>query len=230
MTHHITTVRASLALLAAALATPGVSAQEAAQASSVYGVFSAFGLGVGYAHRTSEHWVSRIQLNSGGLVRSRGHTDIGDVHYDTRVRTGAGLSTLTDYYPSSSSGFHLTGGLVWSRLNPELTGQPDGQGGYRINHHSYSAAEVGTLKARLKYDPVNLYLGGGWESAPITQPGWRFVSDVGLFSPLTRAKATLTATGAAGNAALQADLDAERDALRKRGLGVSVSLGAAYSF
>jgi hypothetical protein len=217
----------------------GAWAQEAVSAaasvqglslSSAYGVYGAFGLGVGYAHRTSEHWVSRIQLNSGGLGRSHGHAEIGDVRYDTRARTGAGFSTLTDYYPSASSGFHLTGGLVWSHLNPELTGQPDGQGSYRINHHTYSAAEVGTLKARLKYDPVNLYLGGGWESAPITQPGWRFVSDAGLFTPLTRAKATLTATGAAGNAALQADLDAERDALRKRGLGVAISLGAAYSF
>lgn len=199
------------------------------KAQSVYTMISPFGLSVGYAHRTAPHWVSRVQLNTGSPETSNGHLDLGSNRYDIKQKTGAGLSTFTDYYPSLDSGWRLTGGFVISRVKLGLTGQANGQGNYRLNDHDYSAAQVGTLTGKLRFNPVNLYLGGGWESGPIETKGWRFVSDAGLIYG-GKASATLTATGADTNAALQADVNAERSRLEKNGLGVMIALGAAYSF
>jgi hypothetical protein len=219
-------------LIAAGLTTAAARAAEApsnADSPSFYGGAGAFGLGLGYAHRIGDHWAARVQVNSGSLARANGDTDFGDIHYDTRLKLGAGLSALADYYPSLDSGWRLTGGLIFSRINSEVTGRPDAQGGYLINQHRYSATQVGALSGRVKFGPTNLYLGGGWDSAPLGTRGWRFVSDVGVFYA-GKGSATLEATGAANNPALLADLNAERDQLRKMGVGVAVTLGAAYAF
>lgn len=221
-------------LVITVLAAAGLQAAQAAdfssaEAQSVYGTLGLFGASIGYAHRFSDRWVSRLQLNTGSLGDATGHTDLSGNRYEVKQKAGAGISTFTDFYPCADSGWRLTGGFIVSQLKPEIKGQPNAQGSYSINDHSYSAAQVGTLSGRLKYNPVSVYLGGGWESAPIEKKGWRFVSDAGVFYA-GKASATLTATGAASNPALQADLNAERAQLEKQGLGVMVQLGAAYSF
>jgi hypothetical protein len=228
----------SAALALSLAATPGhtevappsaASAVPDTDAQSVYGSWSAFGASVGYAHRVNAHWLARAQLNTGNPAHSKGHATLDGIRFETSARTGGGFSTFSDYYPSTGSGFHLTGGLIYSQIKPELTGQADGQGNYQLNGHSYTAAQVGTLSAHLKNRPLNLYLGGGWESAPIEAKGWRFMSDAGLFTS-GRPQVSLTATGANSNPALQADLDAERSRLVKGSLGLSLQLGAAYAF
>lgn len=200
-----------------------------AQAQSVYGGIGAFGLDLGYAQRIGEHWVARVQLNSGSGVSRTDHARLSGIDYDAKVRTGAGVAAFTDFYPVLDSGWRLTGGLVYARIQPELTGKAAASGSYQIGAHQYTASEVGTLKGRLRYNPVNLYLGGGWDSAPIGQRGWRFTSDLGLFTA-GQPKVTLTATGGTGAPGLKADLDAERGQLSKWGVGAAVTLGAAYRF
>lgn len=200
---------------------------------SVYAALGSFGASVGYEKRFGDfwggHWGTRLLVNTGSLGHGRTHADLSGNRYDIKVKTGAGISSLFDYYPSLDSGWRVTGGVILSRIHSDLTGQPNGQGNYSLNDHVYSASQVGTLTGQLKYNPTLLYLGGGWESTAAGAKGWRFVSDAGLFMT-DKAKATLTATGAASNSALQADIQAERAQLEKRGLGLMVQLGAAYAF
>jgi opacity protein-like surface antigen len=202
-------------------------AQPAAQ--SVYTNTGAFGVGIGYARRLADHWIGRVQLDSGGLATATGHLDEGGTRYDSRLKTGAGLLALADFYPAVDSGWHVSGGLIVSRIRPSLTGKADSQGRYSLNGHSYSAAEVGTLNGRAKFNPVSPYLGGGWESSPIESKGWRFTSDVGLFYA-GKSSTTLSASGAANNPALQADLKAQQSALDRQGFGLTVMIGVAHSF
>jgi len=203
---------------------------------SIYGAIGPFGASIGYEHRFGEfgngHWGSRVLINSGnfgGARRQGGHDDLSGNRYDQQLKMGGGMSTLLDYHPSLGSGWRLTGGLILSRIKTDLTGRPDAQGNYNIHGHTYSAAQVGALTGQLKYDPALLYVGGGWESRTAGAKGWRFVSDAGVFVT-DRAQASLHGSNAAGNPALQADLDAEQGELRKRGLGLVVQLGAAYVF
>lgn len=218
-----------------ALCSTGAQAAEAIAPAdqSVYAAWGAFGASLGYEKRFGDswggHWGTRLLVNTGGIGHDSGHSDLSGNRYDNHIKTGAGISSLFDFYPSLDSGWHMTGGVILSRIKNDLTGRPDAQGNYNLNDHVYSAAQVGTLTGHMKYDPTLLYLGGGWESAAAGTKGWRFVSDAGVFVT-GKAKTTLTATGAAGNPGLQADLNAERSQLDKRGAGVLVQLGAAYAF
>lgn len=173
---------------------------------------------------------ARVLLNTGSLAADRRNAvDLQGIAYDVRQRFGPGLSLLGDYRPWHDTGWRLTGGLVVSRLNATLNGRPDTAGNYALNGHTHHVAQVGLLTGKLRYKPVSLYLGGGWESRPAGTPGWRFISDLGLLL-MAKPEVTLTASGAAGNTALLQDLAAEQRQLRKPGLGVLGSLGVAYGF
>jgi hypothetical protein len=175
-------------------------------------------------------WSARVLLHSGSLsTGERDNVGLEGNRYDLRQRLGAGLSVLGDYRPWPDSGWRLTTGVVVSRLKTDLTGRADSTGNLNLNGHSYSTAQVGTLTGKLRYQPVNLYLGGGWESKTPGTPGWRFVGDLGLLL-MAKPSATLHASAAAGNTALQQDLAAEARELRRPGLGVVGSIGVAYGF
>lgn len=203
------------------------AADNAQQA--VYGAASPFGVGLGWGHRLSEHWAARIYINSGTLGDVKTHADLNDIRYETTWKASAGLSALTDYFLWQDSGWRLSAGLITASMHTDLKGQADAQGQYRFNHHAYTAGQVGTVTGHLKNGPLSLYVGGGWESAPLGDTGWRFVSDAGVFYA-GRTSVTLDVSGAANNAALQADVDAERRRLRKQSFGAALTLGAAYAF
>lgn len=220
----------SWAVLAVPLCAPSPAMAFAnLDAPSAYGVVGPFGVGVGFGRRIAPHWAARFQVNSGVSLGVNGDFTEHGVRYDSRYRSGAGFSTLVDYYPSLDSGWRLTGGVVYAPIKPELTGRPDAQGNFTLNNHVYTAAQVGTLKGRQKVGSDFLYLGGGWESAPLGTPGWRFVSDLGLFYG-GRSSAKLNASNEGANPALAADVQAERKRLEKQGLGLALSLGVAYGF
>lgn len=217
------------------LVSSGAHAAESSPAAdqSLYAGLGALGASVGYEQRFGDflgrHWGTRLLVNTGSLRHDSGHEDLSGNRYDTRLKTGAGISSLFDYYPWLDSGWRVTGGVILSRIRTDLAGRPDAQGNYSLNDHVYSAAQVGTLSGKMKYDPGLIYLGGGWESPPANARGWRFVSDVGVFVT-DKARTTLTSTNVGINPALQGDLAAESGQLDKRGLGVMVQLGAAYAF
>ena len=201
------------------------SAEQSSQ--SLYLGAGSFGIGIGYQQRLSEAWAGRILLNT-GLQGKQKDKNISDVHYDIKVKLGTGLTLLADYYPISGSGFRISGGLNVSSTKADLKGRNDGSG-YNINGHHYSNAQVGDLNSSLKFSSVKPYLGVGWESKALGEKGWRFVSDLGVMYS-GKSKGSLNASGAANNAALRQDLDAESKDLNKRSLGVVVGLGAAYAF
>jgi hypothetical protein len=175
-------------------------------------------------------WSARVLLHTGSLTTAKSNNrDLDGIRYDVRQRFGPGLSLLGDYRPWHDTGWRLTGGLVGSRLTSTLSGRPDGAGSYAINGRVYNVAQVGVLSGTVRHKPVDLYVGGGWESKTPGAAGWRFVSDLGV---LVAAKPSVTLSGsaAAGNTALQQDLQAQQDKLRKFGVGLVGSVGVAYVF
>ncbi|MBK9395508.1 MAG: hypothetical protein IPO35_10785 [Uliginosibacterium sp.] len=223
--------RHALSFVAALLSCGMVHADPVSlgQDGSIYAGGSSFGATVGYGQRLSDSWAARVMINSGGRSGTEKDKNIGDNHYDVKAKIGPGATLLADFYPITGSGFRLSGGMNISRIKGELSGRSDGAGGYNINGHRYSSTEVGSLTAQIKFNTVKPYLGIGWESKALGEKGWRFVSDLG-FIYCGKGKATLDATGAAGNAALQRDLASERKDLQKQGAAIVVGLGAAYAF
>jgi hypothetical protein len=221
----------SLAACAAIGAAPTASAADAESHGSVSVTVSPLGLSLGLLHYSVSDDVSvRLGLSTGGLVtEKRKDVELEGNRYDLRQRAGPGLSLLADYHPWHDTGWRLTGGLVVARFKTTLTGRADGAGNYAINDRSYSTAQVGTLGGTMKSKPVNLYLGGGWESRPAGAAGWRFVSDLGLLV-MGKSRTTLTASAGSGNAALQQDLAAEGRQLNRPGLGLLGSVGVAHGF
>jgi hypothetical protein len=220
----------SLAACAAVFSMP-LAAAEAENHGSVSATVSPLGLSIGVLnYGWSDDVSARVVLSSGSLAtEKRNDVEQQGNRYDLRNRTGPGLSLLADYHPWHSTGWRLTGGLVVSRFKTTLTGRPNGAGNFSINDRSYSTAQVGTLSGSVRYKPVSLYVGGGWESKPVGNAGWRFVSDLGLLA-LGRSKATLSASAGAGNSVLQQDLSAEARQLRRPGLAVLGAIGVAYGF
>lgn len=197
---------------------------------TVYAGVGPLGAGVGLAWRGPGDVSARLLLHSGSLAaHRRDDVDLQGIDYDMRQRFGPGVSLLLDYRPWHATGWRLTGGAVVSRLNTTLAGRPDRAGQYTINGRAYSVAEVGLLEGRLRYKPVNPYLGGGWESRPAGTPGWRFACDFGALL-MARPGVTLTGSAASGNTALQQDLAAEQRELRRHGVAVLGSVGVAYGF
>jgi len=114
----------------------------------------------------------------------------------------------------------------------DLKGRKNSAGNYRIGDQTYTAAAVGDLKGSVKFDKFAPYFGVGWESDRPGVKGWRFISDAGV-TYLGKGRASLSASGAAGNAALRQDVEDERRQLAadsKHNVGLIVSIGAAYSF
>lgn len=217
-------------LFAATVLSAGAQADSgnpSLQDGSVYAGVSTFGLGVGYAHRFSDKWAARFTLNSGLDPKSQ-KEHLSGIDYDVKMKAGPGFSAQTDYYPIKDSGFRLSLGVNYSRIKGTLGGRPD-NGSYSINGQRYSATQVGSLNGNLKYKDLHPFMGIGWESKPLGSAGWRFVSDLGVLY-YGKAKTSLSASGATAGSALQRDIDAERNQLSKRGVGVSIGLGAAYAF
>lgn len=187
------------------------------------------GLSVGAGKQLNENWRLRLGVHSGTIGNIRSNDDISGIDYEIRSKSKPGLSALADWYPLQDSGFHLSGGLILGRFEGKLHGRPNDNGNYDINGNIYSAAQVGELNGRVKYNSISPYLGVGWESKALGEKGWRFASELGVFY-FGKAKASLSASKAAAGSALQRDVDAERGALAKNGLGVGLSLGATYAF
>ncbi|HSY28714.1 MAG TPA: hypothetical protein VK832_14495, partial [Burkholderiaceae bacterium] len=110
---------------------------------------------------------------------------------------------------------------------------PDSLGNYHINGVTYAANEVGQLRAETNYRKLAPEIGIGWESAPASKAGWRFISGLNL-RLLSSGNTTLAATNPTGNSALQQNVVAEQvhvnSDVGNRFGQIGLSLGAAYSF
>lgn len=196
----------------------------------VYGKLGSLGLGVGFGTSIRENVAVRIGINGGAE-----HTNdkkFSGIDYDIKNKPGTSLEALADWYPMAGSGFRLTGGLLYANAKVDLTGEKNSAGSFSINDHIYTASAVGDLKGSVKFNKLTPYLGVGWESDRPGKNGWRFLGDAGI-AFYGKGRTSLSASGAASNAALRQDVEEESRQLAsdfKRNAGVLVSVGAAYAF
>ncbi|MCE8035296.1 MAG: hypothetical protein LPK20_09955 [Halomonas sp.] len=216
----------------AAFSSAGSMAQESPTESGafVYSKLGTFGLGAGVGYAVDRQLALRLGVN--GESEFKDDRTLEGVEYELKRKQNHAVEALVDWYPLAGSGFRLSGGLLFANPETRLEGKRDGRGGYTINGTRYSAAEVGDLRGKVEHNRVAPYLGLGWESSPAWQPGWRFISDLGVAYYGSR-NPTLEASRSGGNADLRADLRAERDrlSLKKRDeFGLGMSIGVAYTF
>jgi len=187
---------------------------------------------LGFGAEVSKLLTSHVGVRVGGNLFS--YTIQGEeqdnITYDGKAKWQS-LSALLDLYPSPRGSFHLTGGLVTNPVKATVTGRPTG-GSFEINDNSYTAAEVGTLTGTGEFSSVMPYVGLGVGTAASNHGGFGFVFDLGV--AIGKPTLSLTATGAANNAQLQSDLNAQiattQQDLDKVPVYPVLSLGVIYRF
>ncbi len=132
------------------------------------------GIGVNVAKSLTPQLNGRLGFNFGKLDASR--TDSG-ISYDSQLNLSS-VQLFGDYYPFSSSGFRVTGGLVAQNNTFSVTSKPS-NGNYTIDNTQYSASAVGSLTGEYKYaNSIAPYIGIGIGKS--TSDGFGFNADLGV--------------------------------------------------
>lgn len=186
---------------------------------------STLGLGAGFSVPYTENISARLNLNKYSYTYQ---TTSDNVKYDASLKL-ENIGLLADWHLFSGV-THLTGGVIFNNNEISMIATPVGN--YIFNGMSYTPLQVGTATATVTFDKVAPYLGIGW-SGRASKTGFSFKSDIGVMyqgSP----KAKLTATGAAGDPALAADLAAAEKKMNADLAGYNIwpviSVGIGYAF
>ena len=132
------------------------------------------GIGVSVAKSIAPQVNGRLGFNFGKLDTSR--TDSG-ISYDSQLNLSS-VQLFGDYYPFSSSGFRVTGGLVAQNNTFSVTSKPS-NGSYTIDNIQYPASTVGSLTGEYKYaNSIAPYVGIGIGKS--TNDGFGFNADLGV--------------------------------------------------
>lgn len=228
---------ASVSFACVCLTLVGVAAPLAAQGpSNSSGITSdaaiavrvgTLGLGLEVGKQFTDHVSARVGLNFGTFNRTG--SEQTNVSYDAQLKLQAG-EALVDLYPSKRGTMHFSLGVITDPMKITGTGQPNASGTFNINNRTYSSAQVGTLSAEGKFPGVLPYLGLGFGSPAHKGGSVSFLFDVG--AGIGKPTLSLTSTGAASNAALQADLNVQRDKTQKNldklAVYPVVSIGLAF--
>jgi hypothetical protein len=138
------------------------------------------------------------------------------IHYDIKGKLQT-IDVLFDWYLTEGNSFHLTGGLVYNGTRFNAAAQPNGVGGFTLNGHAYSAADVGLLTGRIDYRKAAPYLGIGWGNALASASRWSTNVDLGVFyqgNPNVSLASVGCTTSETVCKALASDVAAERLHLR----------------
>lgn len=214
-----------------AVAAQGASAQSNRQSSDLALGVRVGSLGVGgeVSKLLVNHVGVRVGVNFASVKINGKKQD--NITYDGKVKWQA-VTALLDFYPSPRGAFHLTGGLITNPVKITMTGVPTGSGTFEINNNTYTAAQVGTLTGTGEFSSAMPYVGLGVGTAASKHGGLGFIFDLG--AGIGKPKISLTATGAASNAQLRNDLDAQITSTQKDLDKVPVypvlSLGLIYRF
>jgi hypothetical protein len=189
--------------------------------------FGTPGIGLEIGKLITSHVSVRVGAN---FLKVSATKDQSDVTYNASLKL-QGMSALLDLYPGRRGGFHFTAGISTNPLTVTGTGQPTG-GTYTINGVDYTSAQVGTLTAVAKFPGTNPYVGIGF-GTPARNGALEFLFDLGAV--IGQPTITLSATGAANNAALLADVQAQVDQTQtdvRKYLKVFpvIAFGLAYRF
>jgi len=189
---------------------------------------SSLGYGLEGAKLLTNHVGLRAGFNYFKISDNKTESDIA---FDAHLKMTSG-SLLADLFPARRGSFHLSTGLITNPVNLTGTGVPTESGTFEINNHTYTSSEVGTMSGRIKWPSVLPYFGLGFGTPAAAHRALKFIFDLGV--GIGRGKVSLTATGAANNAQLQSDLDAEIADIQKDVHKVPVypviSFGLAYRF
>ncbi|MFN8582029.1 MAG: hypothetical protein U0163_13790 [Gemmatimonadaceae bacterium] len=210
------TFRLVFAIALCTLASPvSISAQATSRAPRTIGYadasfavrFGSLGVGVEMSKLIASHLGARVGANYFNYTGTQSQSDIS---FDATFKAQS-FSGLIDLYPSARGAFHLTGGVLTNPLKVDGTGVPTGST-FTVNDVEYTAAQVGTLNAHAKFPAVSPYAGLGWGTPARKNGRVRFVMDLG--AAIGKPDVTLDATGAAGNAALASDLQAQQQKIQ----------------
>ena len=202
---------ASVVLLIAGAAAPTALQSQSggkssgATADAAIGIrLSTLGLGLELGKQLADHISARVGINFGSF--SQNGKKQTDLTYDVNLKLKA-AEALIDYYPSKRGIFHFTAGLLTNPLTISGVGTPTASGTFTINGHSYTSAQVGTLRTSSKFPGAMPYLGLGF-GTPASRGGRvKFLFDLG--AGIGKPTVALTSTGAGSNATLQADLNTQ---------------------
>jgi hypothetical protein len=190
--------------------------------------FGTPGIGLEASKLLTSHLGARVGANYFKLTRTQSKSDIS---YDASLKL-QGVTALIDLFPARRGSFHISGGLMTNPLKVTGTGKPSAGGTFTINSNTYTSAEVGTLIAEAKYPSTSPYLGFGIGSPARGHSALGFTFDLG--AAIGKPKVVLTATGAASDPSLAADLQAQQDKtqkdLQKLKVFPVLQLGLAYRF
>lgn len=196
----------SIALLVLLLPTTTLAAQKSASHGSDMSIgvrFGTLGAGAEVAKLLTPHIAVRV--GAGFLSASR-NFDESDVTFDAHLKMHA-ISGLIDLYPGKRGSFHVTGGIMTNPLEVSGTGVPKANGTITLNGHDYTTAQVGVLTGTGKWGSTLPYVGIGFGTPAASHAALKLVLDIG--AAIGKANIGLTATGAANNAQLQSDLNAQ---------------------
>ena len=140
----------------------------------------------------------------------------GLVDYDIKGKLQT-FDILFDWYLTEGSNFHLTGGVVYNGNKFDAKGKPNGLGGFTINGHAYTAADVGLLTGSIDYRKAAPYVGVGWGNALAPSSRWTSNIDLGVFyqgNPNVHLASVGCTTSETVCKALASDVAVERQILR----------------
>jgi hypothetical protein len=222
-------------LLEAAVGAVAVNAATDASGAAQHHSDAAIGLRVGtpgfgleVSKLLTPHLGARVGGNYFKLTKTKSQSDIS---YDASLKL-QGVTALIDFFPAPRGSFHVSAGLMTNPLKVTGTGQPGAGGTFTINGNSYTSAEVGTLIAEAKFPSTSPYVGLGVGTPARVHGPLGFTFDLG--AAIGKPKVALTATGAASDPGLAADLKAQQDKtqkdVQKLKLFPVLQLGLAYRF
>ncbi len=132
-----------------------------------------------------------------------------DVKYafDLKLRS---VSLLLDVHPFPSSGFRLSGGVMFNGNKVDLVGES--QGTYEIGNKTYTGAQIGSLIGKMTFRSAAPYAGIGWGNATKSRVG--FALDLGVAFQ-GAPDVNLSATGpVAADPTFQAELQKEEQEIK----------------
>jgi hypothetical protein len=193
-------MRARTAVLGAILVLAGMDTARAQDGISGFFIapqVSTLGLGVEGGYRINEYFGVRGAANFLNLDRDLS-TD--NIDFDGKARLGS-FGATADLFPFGG-GFRLSGGLRVNDNHGDLTGTADRN--VTLNGNTYTPAQIGRVDSHVEFSRISPYVGIGW-SGTIFSPNVYFAADLGVLFQ-GDPKVSLSATGAAANPQLQADI------------------------
>lgn len=199
--------------------------------ASVTAKASTLGLGLETSFDLDDKWGFAAGFNGFSYDYD---TTKNNVAYDGNIRfKNADFSAR--YFPWSS-GFFLSGGLLFNYNEVELTAKPKGNATYTFNGQTYSASDVGFVEGYGDFDKLAPKLSIGWQKK--AGKGFSVFAEAGVAftgaPDLTVSVSCNPSLPAAQCTQLKSDVEKERQDLVKDAedfkLHPVVALGAQYRF